>query len=111
MLAATNRADMLDAALVRPGGRLVYATCALERAQNEHVARAFEEQAPSASASAWRTTRPGSVCRRLQVCVECAGRGARPPYGCIGLLNLVCCPLSMLPARTGRFGRHRRTDA
>ena len=40
--------------LVRPGGRLVYATCTLNRAENEDVARAFLADRPD-----FRLVRPG----------------------------------------------------
>lgn len=49
-LAQLNRiqADILDAAarLVRPGGRLIYATCSLLAQENEAVVRAFLEREP-----------------------------------------------------------------
>ncbi|KAL3930680.1 MAG: hypothetical protein SGPRY_001435 [Prymnesium sp.] len=42
-----QRRLLVDAAsLLRDGGRLVYATCALERSQNEHVAEWFEQHFP-----------------------------------------------------------------
>jgi 16S rRNA (cytosine967-C5)-methyltransferase len=42
-LASRRQSEILDAAavMVRPGGRLVYATCSLEPEENDHVARAF----------------------------------------------------------------------
>ena len=42
-LASRRQSEILDAAatMVRPGGRLVYATCSLEPEENEEVARAF----------------------------------------------------------------------
>src|SRR5438445_23102 len=42
-LASRRQSEILDAAatIVRPGGRLVYATCSLEPEENEEVARAF----------------------------------------------------------------------
>jgi 16S rRNA (cytosine967-C5)-methyltransferase len=42
-LASRRQAEILDAAatMVRPGGRLVYATCSLEPEENEAVAGAF----------------------------------------------------------------------
>jgi 16S rRNA (cytosine967-C5)-methyltransferase len=40
---------------VRPGGRLVYATCTLRRAENQEVAAAFERAHP-----AFRRVRPGA---------------------------------------------------
>ena len=41
---------------VRPGGRLVYATCTFRREENEGVALAFERSAPGFTVS---DTRPG----------------------------------------------------
>ena len=40
--------EILDAALqrVRPGGRLVYATCTIRREENEELALAFERAHP-----------------------------------------------------------------
>jgi 16S rRNA (cytosine967-C5)-methyltransferase len=44
-LQAKQRAILDSAArLLKPGGRLVYATCSLLRAENEDVADAFEQQ-------------------------------------------------------------------
>ena len=42
-LASRRQADILGAAatMVRPGGRLVYATCSLEPEENDAVAQAF----------------------------------------------------------------------
>ena len=42
-LASRRQSEILDAAatMVRPGGRLVYATCSLEPEENDEVARAF----------------------------------------------------------------------
>jgi 16S rRNA (cytosine967-C5)-methyltransferase len=49
-----QRALLLDAAAaVRPGGRLVYATCTFRREENEEVATAFEAAAPG-----WRRVAP-----------------------------------------------------
>jgi 16S rRNA (cytosine967-C5)-methyltransferase len=46
-LAATQGIILDDAAaLVRPGGVLVYATCSLEPEENEHVVAAFRERRP-----------------------------------------------------------------
>ncbi|UCE32622.1 MAG: RsmB/NOP family class I SAM-dependent RNA methyltransferase, partial [Burkholderiales bacterium] len=44
--AAQQRILEAAAALVRPGGRLIYATCSLLSAENEAVARAFERVHP-----------------------------------------------------------------
>ncbi len=41
--------------LVRPGGRLVYATCTLNRAENEHVVERFLQEAPE-----YRLVAPGA---------------------------------------------------
>jgi 16S rRNA (cytosine967-C5)-methyltransferase len=42
-VAGRHQAEILNAAaaMVRPGGRLVYATCSLEPEENDHVARSF----------------------------------------------------------------------
>jgi 16S rRNA (cytosine967-C5)-methyltransferase len=45
------------AALVRPGGRLVYATCTLNRAENEDVIRSFLDDAPF-TLGAWQAHNP-----------------------------------------------------
>jgi 16S rRNA (cytosine967-C5)-methyltransferase len=37
---------LLQAACLRPGGRLVYATCTFRREENEEVALAFERRRP-----------------------------------------------------------------
>ncbi|GEJ58190.1 RsmB/NOP family class I SAM-dependent RNA methyltransferase [Anaeromyxobacter diazotrophicus] len=43
---------------VRPGGRLVYATCTFRREENEEVAEAFERAHPAFAREAWRRTWP-----------------------------------------------------
>jgi 16S rRNA (cytosine967-C5)-methyltransferase len=45
---ATQQIELLTraAAAVRPGGRLVYATCSSELEENEHVVEAFLDRAP-----------------------------------------------------------------
>ncbi|HYH40762.1 MAG TPA: SAM-dependent methyltransferase, partial [Burkholderiales bacterium] len=45
---APKQAAILDAAatLVKPGGRLVYATCSLLKEENEDITRAFEAKHP-----------------------------------------------------------------
>jgi len=52
------QADLLEraAALVRPGGRLVYATCSLQKEENEEVVRVFLAANPS-----WRFARSGLI--------------------------------------------------
>ena len=49
--------ELLDRAgpLVRPGGRLVYATCTLNRAENEELVGAFLRESPG-----WRLVTPGA---------------------------------------------------
>jgi 16S rRNA (cytosine967-C5)-methyltransferase len=49
------------ALLVRPGGRLIYATCSLCRTENEDVASAFLAAHPSFSAASSRTLLPADL--------------------------------------------------
>jgi 16S rRNA (cytosine967-C5)-methyltransferase len=46
------------ASLVRPGGRLVYATCTFRREEDEDVAEAFERAHPGFAREAWARTWP-----------------------------------------------------
>ena len=57
---AKRQAEILDAAarLVRPGGRLVYATCTLNPTENEETVTRFCERNPAFSPQAWRV--PGA---------------------------------------------------
>jgi 16S rRNA (cytosine967-C5)-methyltransferase len=57
---AARQAQFLDqaAGFVRPGGRLVYATCSSEPDENEHVVARFLEAHPEYCPAAWRHGRP-----------------------------------------------------
>jgi 16S rRNA (cytosine967-C5)-methyltransferase len=70
--AAIQRAVLADAAtLVRPGGRLVYATCSILRAENDDVADAFNARHP-----AWR---PAPLLPTTQLRFACAARATLSP--------------------------------
>ena len=63
---ALRQAAILTAAsrLLRPGGRLVYATCSLLRQENEEVVAAFEETA----GRDWERATAGELLASAQVC-------------------------------------------
>jgi 16S rRNA (cytosine967-C5)-methyltransferase len=59
VLAAAQRRMLQNAAaVVAPGGRLIYATCSSEPEENEHVADAFVQDAPNFTAVDARTVHP-----------------------------------------------------
>ena len=59
-LADTQQTMLRNASeVVRPGGRLVYATCSSEPEENEHVARAFLAEHPDFQLLPARTAHPG----------------------------------------------------
>jgi formyltetrahydrofolate-dependent phosphoribosylglycinamide formyltransferase len=63
-LQAQQRSILAQAArLLRPGGRLVYATCSLLREENEEVAAAFSRGPRGASSSRWPAGRPAGARR------------------------------------------------
>ena len=105
MLAATNRADMLDAALVRPGR--------FDRRVSVDLPD-VKGRLAILKVAAFGSPRPGGL--RAQGAFSGAGRGVWDVRGRrrestrTGLLRSIC-PLNMMPARNGRSGRHRLTDA
>jgi len=62
---SAKQAGILDSAarLLKPGGRLVYATCSLLRAENEDIAHAFS----AAHAGSFRALPAAEVLQRAQV--------------------------------------------
>jgi 16S rRNA (cytosine967-C5)-methyltransferase len=66
---ALMQADILRAAarLVRPGGRLVYATCSLLEEENEAIAQSFEAPADRAGRAGWRRLEVAPLLTRAQV--------------------------------------------